>query len=141
MPTRSTADQVAFFEQRVRPLLIARCYQCHSEEKKVNGGLRLDARRGLIEGGDSGPAVSPGKPDESLLVKAVRYADADLQMPPDGKLPAAELAVLEEWVRIGAPDPRTDSAGSEKTGRRPRGGAGTLGLSAAPAGRPSNGRR
>ncbi len=105
---------MAFFEQRVRPLLIARCYQCHSEEKKVNGGLRLDSRRGLIEGGDSGPAVTPGKPEESLLLKAVRYADADLQMPPDGKLPAAELAVLEEWVRSGAPDPRTDSAGSEK---------------------------
>ncbi len=110
-----TPGQMAFFEQRVRPLLIERCYTCHSEAKKVNGGLRLDSRRGLIEGGDSGPAISPGKPEESLLIKAVRYQDTDLQMPPDGKLAAAELAVLEEWVRIGASDPRADTASSEKT--------------------------
>jgi hypothetical protein len=109
-----TPAQLAFFEQRVRPLLIERCYKCHSEAKKVNGGLRLDSRRGLIEGGDSGPAISPAKPEDSLLIKAVRYQDADLQMPPDGKLAAAELAVLEEWMRIGAPDPRSDSA-SDKT--------------------------
>jgi hypothetical protein len=108
-----TPGQLTFFEQRVRPLLIERCYKCHSEAKKVNGGLRLDSRRGLIEGGDSGPALSAGKPEDSLLIKAVRYQEADLQMPPDGKLAAAELAVLEEWVRIGAPDPRSDSAGSK----------------------------
>ena len=59
--------------KRVRPLLIERCYKCHSEAKKVNGGLRLDSRRGWIEGGDSGPAISPGKPEDSLLIKAVRY--------------------------------------------------------------------
>jgi uncharacterized protein DUF1553/uncharacterized protein DUF1549/cytochrome c len=110
-----TPGQMAFFEQRVRPLLIEHCYTCHSEAKKVNGGLRLDSRRGLIEGGDSGPAISPGKPEESLLIQAVRYQDTDLQMPPDGKLAAAELAVLEEWVRIGAPDSRADTASSEKT--------------------------
>ena len=108
-----TPGQLTFFEQRVRPLLIERCYKCHSEAKKVNGGLRLDSRRGLIEGGDSGPAISAGKPEESLLIKAVRYQDADLQMPPDGKLAAAELAVLEEWVRMGAPDPRLDTAVSK----------------------------
>ena len=109
-----TPAQLTFFEQRVRPLLIERCYKCHSEAKKVNGGLRLDSRRGLIEGGDSGPAIFPAKPEDSLLIKAVRYQDADLQMPPDGKLAAAELAVLEEWMRIGAPDPRSNSA-SDKT--------------------------
>jgi hypothetical protein len=69
----------------------------------------------LIEGGDSGPAISPGKPEKSLLIKAVRYQDTDLHMPPDEKLTAAELAVLEEWVRIGAPDPRADIAGGENT--------------------------
>ena len=110
-----TPGQAALFEQKVRPLLIERCYACHSAAKKVNGGLRLDLRRGLMEGGDSGPAISPGKPEESLIIKAVRYQDTDLQMPPDGKLAAAELAVLEEWVRIGAPDPRADTAGNEKT--------------------------
>jgi hypothetical protein len=108
-----TPAQMAFFEQKVRPLLIERCYKCHSEAKKINGGLRVDTRLGLIEGGDSGPALSPGKPEDSLLVKAVGYQDADLQMPPDGKLPAVELAVLEEWVRMGAPDPRTDAAGGK----------------------------
>ncbi len=110
-----TPGKMAFFEQRIRPLLIERCYGCHSEAKKINGGLRLDVRRGLMEGGDSGPAISPGKPEESLLIKAVRYQDADLQMPPDGKLAVAELAVLEEWVRMGAPDPRADIVGSEES--------------------------
>lgn len=108
-----TPAQVTFFEQRVRPLLVERCYKCHSLANKVNGGLRLDSPKGLIEGGDSGPALSPGKPEASLLIKAVRYEDADLQMPPDGKLAAAELAVLDEWVRIGAPDPRSDIAGNK----------------------------
>ena len=108
------SEQMAFFEQRVRPLLIERCYSCHSEAKKVNGGLRLDLRRGLVEGGDSGPAIAPRKPEESLLIKAVRYQDTDLKMPPDEKLAPAELAVLEEWVRLGAPDPRVDTASSGK---------------------------
>jgi hypothetical protein len=112
-----TTEQIAFFEQRVRPLLIERCFNCHSEAEEINGGLRLDSRRGLIVGGDSGPAVSPGQPDNSLLIKAVRYQDPDLQMPPDGRLAAAELAVLEEWVRIGAPDPRVDAARSEESNR------------------------
>jgi hypothetical protein len=110
VPDVLTSEQVAFFEQKVRPLLIERCFTCHSEAKKVNGGLRLDSRRGLIEGGDSGPAILPGKPEESLLIKAVRYQNTDLQMPPDGKLAAAELAVLEEWVRMGAPDPRAEKS-------------------------------
>ncbi len=107
------ADGLAFFEKSVRPLLDEHCLECHSAEHKVKGGLRLDSRQGWEQGGDSGAALVPGKPDESLLIKAVRYADKDLRMPEKRKLPAAAIAVLEKWVEMGAPDPRT-SAGAEK---------------------------
>src|SRR6185312_6933520 len=83
------------------------CYRCHSSEAKVlKGGLRLDSRGGWMKGGDSGPAIVPGEPDKSPLIEAVRYGS--LEMPPRGKLPEAEIAVLERWVRMGAPDPRID---------------------------------
>jgi len=98
----------AFFEAKVRPLFEQRCLKCHGANKQ-QGGLRLDSKAGWATGGDSGPAVAPGKPEESLLVNAVRYADDDLQMPPSGKLSAGEIAVLEEWVARGAPDPRVAS--------------------------------
>src|SRR5438445_12754557 len=104
-----TPENPTFFEQKVRPLLIERCYQCHSQGKPVKGGLKLDSRAGWQKGGDTGSAVVPGKPDESLLVTAVRYQDADLQMPPAGKLADAEIALLVEWVQRGAPDPRDDA--------------------------------
>ena len=100
--------EVAFFESKVRPLLVEHCYDCHSGAK-TKGGLSLETKAGWGNGGDSGPALVPGKPDESLLIKAVRYTDEDLAMPPKkkgGKLSAAEITVLEEWVRMGAPDPR-----------------------------------
>ncbi|HLJ11286.1 MAG TPA: DUF1549 domain-containing protein, partial [Planctomycetaceae bacterium] len=103
-----TPAAAAFFEQKIRPLLIERCYPCHSEAKKIKGGLALDTRAGWIKGGESGPAIVPGKPDESRLIKAVRYADPDLQMPPGGKLAEAEIKLLEEWVSLGAPDPREE---------------------------------
>lgn len=100
----------AFFEANIRPLLAERCYECHSAEKgQSKGGLTLDTRAGWATGGDSGAAVVPGKVEESLLIKAVRYTDADLAMPPKkkgGKLPAADIAKLEQWVAMGAPDPR-----------------------------------
>lgn len=115
--TRSpTPGDVEFFEQKIRPLLVERCYQCHSATKKVKGGLKLDSRQGWEKGGETGPAVAPGKPDESLLVKAVRYQDADLQMPPGGKLSDAEIALFEEWVRRGAPDPRDGSPAATPAG-------------------------
>lgn len=107
-------ENAVFFEQKIRPLLIERCYQCHSQGKPIKGGLKLDSRGGWQKGGDTGPAVVPGKLDESLLIKAVRYQDADLQMPPAGKLADAEIALLEEWVRRGAPDPRDESAPDAK---------------------------
>ena len=95
-----------FFEKKVRPLLEARCFECHSAAKKVKGGLRLDSRAGWTAGCDSGPAIVPGQPDKSLLITAVRYTDRDLQMPEKRKLPEAEIATLVQWVAMGAPDPR-----------------------------------
>lgn len=96
-----------FFEKRIRPLLIEHCLKCHAQDaKKLGGGLLLDSRDGVQKGGDSGAVVVPGKPDESLLIKAVRYTDPSVQMPPKGKLPAQAVADLEEWVRQGALDPR-----------------------------------
>src|SRR5438105_5010865 len=102
--TPLTAQDVApadreFFEKRVRPLLVEHCQSCHSTaSKKQRGGLRLDSRAALLKGGDTGPAVVPGKPDESLLLRAVGYQDERLQMPPKGRLPERDVAVLREWV-------------------------------------------
>jgi hypothetical protein len=100
-------DGTDFFEKKVRPLLTERCYECHSPDKKVKGGLRLDLRDGWAKGGDNGPAIVPGDPEKSLLISAVRYKDKDLQMPEKRKLPDEEIAILEQWVKMGAPDPRT----------------------------------
>jgi hypothetical protein len=103
----STESHFAYFEQHIRPLLAARCYSCHSERaKKSEGGLQLDSRAGWIDGGDSGTTIIPGDIDASLLLRAVRYSDPDLQMPPDRALPESDIAHLEQWVRLGAPDPR-----------------------------------
>ncbi|MEO6738776.1 MAG: PSD1 and planctomycete cytochrome C domain-containing protein [Chthoniobacteraceae bacterium] len=96
----------AFFEANVRPILQLHCYECHSHEKKIKGGLALDLRAGWETGGDNGPAIVPGQLEKSLLIKAVRYTDADMEMPPKGKLAASEIEVLEKWVAMGAPDPR-----------------------------------
>ena len=100
---------VDFFEKKVRPVLVERCYECHSAEHKIKGGLRLDSKEGWLKGGDSGPAAHPGAPEKSLLVEAVHYANRDMQMPPKQRLPKEEIAVLEEWVRMGAPDPRAEA--------------------------------
>ncbi|MGE0536832.1 MAG: DUF1553 domain-containing protein [Pirellulales bacterium] len=106
---RAESD-VEFFEKRVRPILIDRCQTCHSAANgKTSGGLALDTRDGWTKGGDSGPPIVPGQPDESLLIQAVRYYDDGPQMPPEekgGRLPAAEVAALVEWVARGATDPR-----------------------------------
>jgi hypothetical protein len=104
-----TAEQTAFFESKIRPLLVERCYECHSASaKKIKGGLVLDSRAGVLKGGDTGPGLTAGDPDASLIIQAVRYQDKDLAMPPKDKLPPEQIAVLEEWVRMGAPDPRTE---------------------------------
>jgi mono/diheme cytochrome c family protein len=95
-----------FFTSKIEPLLKQRCYECHSHEKKMKGGLSLDSKSGWEQGGDSGPTLVAGKPEDSLLIKMVRWSDDEHQMPPKEKLPSAEIAMLEEWVRRGAPDPR-----------------------------------
>jgi hypothetical protein len=109
-PALLAADDAAFFEKTIRPLLTERCVECHGSQTKIKGGLRLDSREGWATGGDSGPAIIPGQPDQSLLIKAIRYHDRDLQMPESRKLPDQEISALEHWVRIGAPDPRTGGA-------------------------------
>jgi hypothetical protein len=98
--------QVEFFEKQVRPLLAKSCYECHGPTKK-RGGLRLDSRAALLAGGDSGPALVPGQPDKSRLVQAVHYDNETLRMPPKGKLPEKQVAVLTAWVKMGAPWPDT----------------------------------
>lgn len=100
--------KIEFFEKEIRPLLVTKCYECHSGAE-ANGGLRLDAKDFVIKGGDSGPALAPGEPDKSLLIEAVRYKNTDLQMPPKSPLSAAEIALLEKWVGMGAPDPRNEA--------------------------------
>jgi len=104
---RTTQEWLAFFENRIRPVLIEHCYQCHSgAAKELEGGLRLDSREYVLRGGDSGPVVVPGHADESPLIEAVRYES--LEMPPRGKLPDRVITDLVKWVEMGAPDPRTE---------------------------------
>jgi hypothetical protein len=101
-----TATQLDFFENKIRPVLIKRCYECHSQKSKiVKGGLLLDSRDATRKGGESGAAVVPGKPAESLLLAAIQYDG--LEMPPKGKLPKNVIADFAAWVKMGAPDPRT----------------------------------
>src|SRR6185436_17616904 len=98
------AAGVKLFEEKIAPLLAARCYKCHSAQApKPKGGLLLDARAAALKGGDTGPALVPGKPEASLLLKAVRWEDPDLKMPPKEKMPAAEADLLKEWISKGAP--------------------------------------
>ena len=100
------AKDLEFFEQRIRPLLAERCYECHSASaKKLKGGLRLDSREAVLKGGDTRPAIVPGQPDKSLLIEAVGYGNQDLQMPPKSRLSDAQTAALVEWVKRGAPWP------------------------------------
>jgi Protein of unknown function (DUF1553)/Protein of unknown function (DUF1549)/Planctomycete cytochrome C len=101
-------EQLAFFEKRIRPLLIEKCYSCHSAEAQpLEGELLVDSRAGIRRGGTSGPAVVPSNLEKSLLIQAVRFDDPDFQMPPDEKLSDDQIADLEKWVSMGAPDPRS----------------------------------
>ncbi len=115
-----TAEQLDFFEKKIRPILTESCYKCHSVEAgKSKGGLTLDSREATQKGGEGGPAVTPGDPSKSLLITAIQYTDKDLQMPPkkDGKkLPDEQIADLVAWVKMGAPDPRVGKAHKKLTG-------------------------
>jgi hypothetical protein len=105
----ATAEGIEFFETHIRPVLVERCYECHSGTAKVlQGGLRLDSFDGLRKGGDSGTAIVPYKPDDSLLISALRYES--LEMPPSGKLPDKVIDDFIKWISLGAPDPPTDAA-------------------------------
>ncbi len=107
------AQEVEFFEKKVRPILVERCYECHGE-KKPAGGLRLDHREGVLKGGDRGAAFVAGDPEASLLIKSITPSDPEFQNPPKHKLPAGEIETLKEWIRLGVPDPRSESPASAK---------------------------
>ena len=94
-------EKTRFFEEKVQPILAARCIKCHGGSEKVRGGLRLDNRESVLKGGDLGPAVSLQQPEESVLLQAIRYQE--LEMPPGGKLPQGELDILTRWVKEGVP--------------------------------------
>lgn len=102
-------EGIDFFESKIRPVLAKQCYACHSSKTKVaQGGLYVDSKDSLLKGGKSGvPAVVPGKPEQSLMILALRHANNDLKMPPGKQLSKEELADFEQWVKMGAPDPRT----------------------------------
>jgi hypothetical protein len=100
-------DGIAFFEQKIRPVFADRCAKCHSTRaEKVRAGLFLDNLDSMLKGGTSGPALVPGNPGKSRLLQALRYSDSNLQMPPDGKLPDAQIADVQAWIQRGAPAPR-----------------------------------
>lgn len=106
-----TPDELQFFEKSVRPVMVEHCLKCHGEKKQW-AGLRLDSREALLRGGDSGAAIVPGKPAESLLIRAIRHEDDDLKMPAEEKLPEQQIADLVRWVEMGAPFPETKPAGT-----------------------------
>src|SRR5690349_3139475 len=96
----AAADNGEFFETRVRPVFAKNCYACHTAS--MMGGLRLDSADAAQKGGKSGPPIVPGKPDESLLIQAIRQTHARIKMPPSGKLADQEIADITEWVKAGA---------------------------------------
>ena len=108
---RAARQQIEFFEKRIRPVLVEHCYECHSERSTMpKGGLRLDSRETIRSSGDNGPVLIPGRPQDSLLIEAVRYQS--IEMPPKGKLPQSVISDLVKWVEMGAPDPRDGKRGA-----------------------------
>jgi len=110
-----TADQAGFFESKIRPVLVESCLGCHGEKTQI-AGVRLDSRAAILGKVDSGPIVVPGKPDESLLIKVIRY-NGPIKMPKSKKLPANQIADLEAWVEMGAPWPKAAASGSIQEGQ------------------------
>lgn len=107
-------DRLEFFEKKIRPVLVQHCYQCHSADAEELGGkLLLDSRDGMLGGGESGPVVTAGKPDESLLMQALRWDGVD--MPPDEPLPGPVIKDFETWIALGATDPRRGQAAKEES--------------------------
>src|SRR5262245_61080377 len=108
-----TPEQVRFFETNIRPVLADHCFKCHGPKRQW-GRLRLDSRAAMLRGGESGAAVVLGKPDQSLLIRAVRQQDENLKMPKDGKLTDRQVADLVRWVEMGAPFPGVQTTGTRK---------------------------
>ncbi|MFT5527044.1 MAG: hypothetical protein ACI9HK_005026, partial [Pirellulaceae bacterium] len=99
---------IDFFEKKIRPVLVKHCYECHSaKSQEVGGKLLLDSRDGILQGGESGPALVAGKPDDSLIIQSLRYQDTE--MPPEKPLPESVVNDFVGWVLRGAPDPRFDA--------------------------------
>ena len=111
-----TSDQIAFFESKVRPILVEHCYECHStDSESIEAGLLLDSKWGWETGGDSGPALVPHSVEESLLVEAIRYEENVISgMPPRSKLSKDQISTLENWIEMGAPDPREKVEGNRE---------------------------
>jgi cytochrome c553 len=107
---RFDGRSVEFFEKKVRPLLVNNCNNCHSASTNSKGGLRVDDRNGLLQGGSRGPAIVPGEPEKSLLIQAVLQTDDELKMPPKKHLSAEEIAILTKWIKDGAAWPEVDAA-------------------------------
>lgn len=102
---------VEFFEKKIRPVLTEICFMCHSAQSpQLQGGQLLDSREGMLKGGKRGPAITPGDPDGSLLIKALLHNDKDLKMPPTGKLSDEQIDDFKTWIKMGAPDPRRQAA-------------------------------
>jgi len=118
-PQAFDAEAIRFFESKVRPVLVERCASCH-DAKKHKGELRLDSRDAILTGGESGPALVPGDPAKSLLIKAISHADEDLQMPPKKKLGDDEIGLLTQWVKMGAPFPGSATDAAPTTGAKVR---------------------
>ncbi len=113
-----SASELEFFEKRIRPVLVERCYECHSVESgKAKGGLRMDSREAMRRGGETRPAVVPGDLDRSLILEAIRYGNQDLKMPPKGRLSENVVADFETWIKMGAPDPREEKASTAAAGK------------------------
>ncbi|MFT5032044.1 MAG: hypothetical protein ACI9VS_004517, partial [Candidatus Binatia bacterium] len=100
----------AFFETKIRPTLVKQCYECHSaKSEKLGGKLLLDSRAGVLKGGESGPALVAGHPEQSLIIQSLRW-EHDLEMPPDEPLNESVVADFVRWIEMGAPDPRAGDA-------------------------------
>jgi len=113
-----STESLNLFESKIRPVLAARCYGCHSAKAaKVQGGLLLDSGAGMKHGGNSGPIIEPGDPNKSLLVRALHYQDKELQMPPGRPLPGEVITNFENWIRSGAAMP-PDSLASKLVDQR-----------------------
>jgi hypothetical protein len=106
-----TKEGVEYFETNIRPILVERCYECHSAKaQKLKGGLLLDSQPGVTKGGDNGAVIVPGDVEKSRLIQAIRWTDPDFTMPPKEKLTAQQIEKFEQWVKMGAPDPRAETS-------------------------------